>query len=74
MSRRGEGRWRLHDTQSGGGSGRPRKSMRIFSDKGLAVRKSWRYFPYGFRTVRMSCPQVPDFMALPTGFEPVLQP
>jgi hypothetical protein len=48
--------------------------MRIFSDQGLAVRKSWRDFPYGFRTVRMIGPQVLDFMALPTGFEPVLQP
>ena len=60
--------------QSGGGFGRPRKSMRIFGDQKLAVRKSWRDFPYGFRTVRMICLQVLDFMALPTGLEPVLQP
>ena len=32
------------------------RGMRIFSDQGLAVRKSWRDFPYRFRTVRMICP------------------
>jgi hypothetical protein len=73
MSGRGEGDGAYTTPSLVAGSEGPEKSMRIFGDQGLAVRKSCRDFPYGFRTVRMSCPQVPDFMALPTGFEPVLQ-
>ena len=34
----------------------------------------WRGFLYFFCTDPLQAPQVLDYMALPTGFEPVLQP
>jgi hypothetical protein len=60
-----------HQTARGNRTG---KSRRVCYHLRLNTRKSWRDFPYRIRTKRDSKEQAIDSMALPTGFEPVLQP